>query len=89
MGRSIESKRKSRNRRKKRQREQRRESRAKQQQFKIDCQLETAILVARKETASQKQLALKYSSLWRKITKENSHLKTQLLELKGKEVCEL
>ena len=87
MGRSIESKRQSRNRRKKRQREQRRESRAKQQQFRIDRQLQTAILVARKETASQKQLTLKYSSLWRKITKENKQLTTRLLELKAKEVC--
>ena len=86
MGRSIESKRQTRNLRKKRRRQQRSEDRATKRVLKINEQLETVIRAARKETDSQKQLALKYSSLWRKSIKDNKDLRIQLLHKKDEMV---
>lgn len=86
MGRSIENKRQARNLRKKRRRQQRSEDRATKRVLKINEQLETVIHAARKETDSQKQLALKYSSLWRKSIKDNKELRIQLLHKKNERV---
>lgn len=86
VGRSIESKRHTRNLRKKKRRQQRRDDRAKMRGVKMNAQVETAIRAAHKETDGQKQLASKYCSLWRKSIKENKGLKLQLLHKENKRV---